>query len=82
MRQAYSLFQLTGHTIGVALAPGDIIDQLLPLILGSFGFEGAGNSVQYERLYFAAYLALRPVRQQRRSGFNPATKFWLWTVSR
>src|SRR6266566_1516210 len=28
VRQAYSLFQLTGHTIGVALAPGDIIDHL------------------------------------------------------
>src|SRR6266700_8034018 len=60
VRQAYSLFQLTGHTVGVALAPGDIIDQLLPLILGSFGFEGAGNGVQYERLYFSAHLALGP----------------------
>src|SRR5947209_10949653 len=60
VRQAYSLFQVTGHTIGVALAPGDIIDQLLPLILGSFGFEGVDNGVQYQRLHLTAHLALGP----------------------
>ena len=69
--QAYSLFQLTGHAVGVSLPLCDIIDHLLPFILGGFGFKGIDNGVEKEapvKLFIPSkHNNYNKVKQQRRN---------------
>src|SRR5579884_279309 len=58
--QPYTLLQFARHTVWVALAGGDVGDELLPFLFTDLGFEGIDCGLQDEGLHFAAYLALRP----------------------